>query len=209
MVEFDYKDMLKRIRESEWAKEWCKESGSVDELEMIDDFFFLGFTKIVKVLPEILDDVTEKIRSEVDNLLRDADAIAESVEKGHLCIGFDLETYLDKVWEKVFEVACTKFPNTLNKRAKRMSEEKSYKFPDFQRVAIRELEELIEYFKEHLSSYEHSADVLKGELSQAEKWHEQLSKKDINTLPMDVRSALIDVITQIRKKYERVFEKRR
>ena len=114
MVEFDYKDMLKRIRESEWAKEWCKESGSVDELEMIDDFFFLGFTKIVKVLPEILDDVTEKIRSEVDNLLRDADAIAESVEKGHLRIGFDLETYLDKVWEKVFEVACTKFPNTLN-----------------------------------------------------------------------------------------------
>jgi hypothetical protein len=107
---FDYKSMLERIRQCEWAKKWRGiDTPPYEEEEMIDDFFSLPLKEIVGVLPEILQDMKENVRDEVECLLDSIDAIVESnysrFGRGYFRVDFDLDKYLNDICKKVSEVA--------------------------------------------------------------------------------------------------------
>jgi len=107
----DYKSMLEKIRGSEWVKEIKEEFGGdkdFTEEGMIDEFFYEKFEVIVKVLPELWEDIKEEVKGEfcwvVDNPKDFEDAVVSHLGRGYLSIDFSLEKYLERVCKKVLEV---------------------------------------------------------------------------------------------------------
>ena len=104
----DYKSVLEKIRGSEWAKEIKEEFGGdkdFTEEGLIEQFFYEKFEVIVKVLPELWEDIKEEVKGEfcwvVDNPKDFEDAVVSHLGKEYLSINFSLEKYLAHVCEMV------------------------------------------------------------------------------------------------------------
>jgi len=107
----DYKSLLEKIRGSEWAKgireEFGEDEGFTEE-GLVEEFFSETFEVIIKVLPELWEDIKEEVKAEVSWVLANPkefeDAVVSHLGKGYLEIDFDLEKYLQRVCDKVLEV---------------------------------------------------------------------------------------------------------
>jgi len=112
-----YESMLKRILNSEIGKELYKEFRSPEydftEKEAIEEtvFNFLTatvLTDIIKVLPEVWEDIKDYILLEVEHdILRDPKSFEERYEPStglklpRLVIEFNLDKYLEKLAERI------------------------------------------------------------------------------------------------------------
>jgi hypothetical protein len=117
------KTMLKKIFDSDFAKEWIRDrqknlkeevefyGRELTELEwksnLISDFFDEGFSKICAVLPEIWNDVKERVKDALDDVLKSPETFEDAVT-GHMfseCVEvpFKLSGYLADLRDELLE----------------------------------------------------------------------------------------------------------
>jgi hypothetical protein len=111
MLEVDYKSMLEKILNSEWAKKQKEEyeDEKLAEMELkeaiLEDFFYEELGTILKVLPELWDEIKREVEMEVASVLGSPkefeDAVVTKFGKQCLEIEFDLSDFLDDVSEEV------------------------------------------------------------------------------------------------------------
>jgi hypothetical protein len=117
--------MLNRILKSKFAKDWVKERNKdlqreIDfsdrertendwQPDLINDFFHQPLPQIVKVLPEIWEDVKHRVMLDVkydvlDKVESFEDYVNSSGFSSHIDVLFDLNQYLDETMEAVLNV---------------------------------------------------------------------------------------------------------
>jgi hypothetical protein len=115
MLEVDYKSMLERILKSEWAvaQMGAYEEDELSEMELkvalVEDFFLEDLEIVLKVLPELWDEIKEEVEMEVASILENPkefeNAIARKFGRQYLEIEFSLSEFLEDVCEEVLKVA--------------------------------------------------------------------------------------------------------
>jgi hypothetical protein len=118
------KSMLKRIFESDFAKEWTKtrQENLKEEIEfygrerteqewqsdLLSEFFEQDLKDIVKVLPEIWGSIKEHVQSAVYDVLEKAETFEEHVHSGtfaeYVIVPFKLSKYLENVEDELQKV---------------------------------------------------------------------------------------------------------
>jgi hypothetical protein len=92
----DYARVLEKIKDSGFATE-----------ELIEEFFNKPFRVIVRVLPELWEEIRARVRAEVDWVLDNPkefeDVVVSNRGRGYLEIDFDLERYLACVCDNVVQ----------------------------------------------------------------------------------------------------------
>jgi len=109
--------MLKRIFESDYAKEWIKnrQENIKDETEfykrelteeewksnLVSEFLEQDLKDIVAVLPEVWQEIQEQVKDELEAVLCEPGKLEEYIGlgfgKSHLDVPFSLEEYLNKL----------------------------------------------------------------------------------------------------------------
>jgi hypothetical protein len=122
---FDYKDMRKRILESKVGRKLLLYFKKLDEKEknekeieedVIYEFFNEKLETIVEVLPEIWEDLRERIKEEVEfNVLNSPKDFEDSIRGSsgfgsYIYIDFDLDSYLNDLIEKICGVENADLP---------------------------------------------------------------------------------------------------
>jgi hypothetical protein len=111
----NYKDALEKILKSEWAEKQREvyEDEELSEMELkealVEDFFYEDLGTILKVLPELWEEIKEEVEMEVasvlDNPKNFEDALVSRLGRQELVINFSLNDFLDDVCEEVEKVA--------------------------------------------------------------------------------------------------------
>jgi hypothetical protein len=117
------KTMLKKIFDSDFAKEWIRDrqknlkeevefyGRELTELEwksnLISDFFDEDFSKICAVLPEIWNDVKERVKDALDDVLKSPktfeDAVTRHMFSECVEVPFKLSGYLEDLMDELLE----------------------------------------------------------------------------------------------------------
>jgi hypothetical protein len=105
--------MLEKILKSEWAKKQREEyeDEELDEMELkealVEDFFYEDLETVLKVLPELWDEIKAEVEIEVANVLGSPKefegALATRFGRQYLEIDFNLGDFLDDVCEEVIK----------------------------------------------------------------------------------------------------------
>jgi hypothetical protein len=113
MREVDYKVALQKILKSEWAEKQREEyeDEEMDEMELkealVEDFFYEDLGTILKVLPELWDEIKSEVEMEVafvlDSPKEFEDALVTKFGRWHLDIDFNLNDFLSDVCDDVLE----------------------------------------------------------------------------------------------------------
>jgi hypothetical protein len=103
--------MLEKILKSEWAKKQMEEyeDEKLAEIELkeivVEDFFFEDLETILKVLPELWDEIKREVEIEVANVLGSPkefeDAVVTKFGRQCLEVEFDLGDFLEDVCEEI------------------------------------------------------------------------------------------------------------
>ena len=118
------KTMLKKIFDSDFAKEWIRDrqknlkeevefyGRELTEMEwktnLIGDFFDEDFSKICVVLPEVWEEVKERVKDALEDVLNSPETFEDAVT-GHMfseCVEvpFKLSGYLEDLMDELLEI---------------------------------------------------------------------------------------------------------